>query len=154
MTVCHYILFLLTIVLSVLQSVLLVEETAVPEKTPEWPEVTDKLRCFILCLMQMIHEETCLFQECHHYIRKVWRYQRGNQKPYIEEKTDWHNISEILLKVALNTINLFLYVIYDSWPHMVVLLISLSQEVLTLPEYRNSSPIYILITGSAFLFYV
>ena len=68
------------------QSVLLVEETAVPEKTPEWPEVTDKLRCFILCLMQMIHEETCLFQECHHYIRKVWRYQRGNQKPYIEEE--------------------------------------------------------------------
>ena len=65
-------------------------------------------------------------------------------------KTDWHNISEILLKVALNTINLFLYVIYDSWPHMVVLLISLSQEVLTLPEYRNSSPIYILITGSAY----
>ena len=28
------------------QSVLLVEETAVPEKTPEWPEVTDKLKMF------------------------------------------------------------------------------------------------------------
>ena len=41
----------------------------------------------------MLSKWHCLYQNSKHYqwIRRVWRYQRGNQNPYIEEEqtTQW-----------------------------------------------------------------
>jgi hypothetical protein len=100
MTVCHYILFLLNKLTYRFSFGFFKLKTELKEHME---------RCFILCLMQMIYWDTSEFQECHHYIRKVWRSETVNQR-----RTDIYNSRGGLVEVVNDIITRWLTYIYNS----------------------------------------